>query len=248
MFDDDFLVLINSWWEPLGFVLPHPPRRALACRDRQPRSRRPRRVDPTPRRRSSHRRPPLDRRAPQHGRRRWQPRLIDSSGKGSGVGSWPGRSWARALHDQEGEVSVPPPSSTPSPLSATTVARIVRYTCSSSRIRGSNGSTIDLPAGREYLGGPSAAGAAPDRVPRDRQHRAIALPRTGCRQVCLRMAHPRRHPGRMARGLLPSRTVDVVRPWAGGLQVTVGAACTHESGAWSGPCHDEPERTAGVIR
>src|SRR4051794_34366784 len=22
MFDDDFLVLINSWWEPLGFVLP----------------------------------------------------------------------------------------------------------------------------------------------------------------------------------------------------------------------------------
>jgi hypothetical protein len=22
MLDDDFLVLVNSWWEPLGFVLP----------------------------------------------------------------------------------------------------------------------------------------------------------------------------------------------------------------------------------
>jgi len=25
--DDDFLVLVNSWWEPLNFTLPHPARR-----------------------------------------------------------------------------------------------------------------------------------------------------------------------------------------------------------------------------
>jgi hypothetical protein len=48
--DDDFLVLVNSWWEPLGFVLsPHPPRRAVAGRDRQLRPRRPRRGSHTQR-------------------------------------------------------------------------------------------------------------------------------------------------------------------------------------------------------
>ena len=35
MLDDDFLVMVNAWWEPLGFTLPaHPARRAMAGRDR----------------------------------------------------------------------------------------------------------------------------------------------------------------------------------------------------------------------
>ena len=28
MVDDDFLVLVNAWWEPLGFALPADPARA----------------------------------------------------------------------------------------------------------------------------------------------------------------------------------------------------------------------------
>jgi len=42
--DDDFLVLVNSWWESLGFALPeNAPGRAVAGRDRQLRPGRPRR-------------------------------------------------------------------------------------------------------------------------------------------------------------------------------------------------------------
>ena len=44
LLDDDFLVLVNSWWEPLDFVAAQDPaRRAVARRDRQLRPRRPRR-------------------------------------------------------------------------------------------------------------------------------------------------------------------------------------------------------------
>jgi isoamylase len=35
--DEDFLVPVNSWCEPLNFTLPHPPRRRMARRNRQPR-------------------------------------------------------------------------------------------------------------------------------------------------------------------------------------------------------------------
>lgn len=47
LIDDDFLILVNSWWEPLGLVLPETRRAAVACRDRQLRPR-------CPRRRQSH--------------------------------------------------------------------------------------------------------------------------------------------------------------------------------------------------
>ena len=49
MLDDDFLVLVNSWWEPLDFVLPPTrPGAAVAGRDRQLRPRRPRESGRTP--------------------------------------------------------------------------------------------------------------------------------------------------------------------------------------------------------
>ena len=54
--------------------------------------------------------------------------------------------------------------------SAITVAGIVGYACSSSRIRGSTASTIDPAALRSYLGGPSRAQRRLHRVPRDPQH------------------------------------------------------------------------------
>jgi hypothetical protein len=50
LLDNDFLVLINSWWELLSSVLsPTRPRRGMACRNRQLRSRRPRWGGQTPR-------------------------------------------------------------------------------------------------------------------------------------------------------------------------------------------------------
>ena len=56
LLDDDFMVLVNSWWEPLGFTIPAP----------QP-----------PRRRSGNRRPPLGHRAPLPAGSRRQPRVTD---------------------------------------------------------------------------------------------------------------------------------------------------------------------------
>ena len=35
MLDDDFLLLVNAWWEPIDFTIPaHPPRPDVAPRDR----------------------------------------------------------------------------------------------------------------------------------------------------------------------------------------------------------------------
>ena len=40
LLDDDFLILVNAWWEPLGFILPrHPAGRGMAHRNRQLRPR-----------------------------------------------------------------------------------------------------------------------------------------------------------------------------------------------------------------
>ena len=58
--DDDFLVLVNAWWEPLDFILPaHLRRPDLARRDRHLRPRRPRPPRQAHRGRPRHRRPAL---------------------------------------------------------------------------------------------------------------------------------------------------------------------------------------------
>ncbi len=74
MVDDDFLVLVNAWWQPLGFTVPATRRDGLADRDRHLRPRHTRRL--APRGRPAHRLPPLDHRAPRPPARRWQPRVI----------------------------------------------------------------------------------------------------------------------------------------------------------------------------
>ena len=69
LLDDDFLVLVNAWWQPLGFTLPATRRRGVADRDRHLRPGQSGRRVPA-RRRPADRQPPLDRRAPQPAARR----------------------------------------------------------------------------------------------------------------------------------------------------------------------------------
>ena len=65
LLDDDFLVLVNAWWQPLDFTIPET-RRGTTWHTTidtfDPAHRHPRR-GPAPRRRPAHRRSPLDRRA-----------------------------------------------------------------------------------------------------------------------------------------------------------------------------------------
>ena len=50
LLDDDFLVLVNAWWQPLGFTIPATrDRDDLADRDRHLRPRQARRRGPAPR-------------------------------------------------------------------------------------------------------------------------------------------------------------------------------------------------------
>ena len=78
LLDDDFLVMVNAWWQPLGLHHPrHPRRDDLADHDRHLRPRQTHRRGATPRRRPADRQPPLDRRAPRPAARRRQPRVTD---------------------------------------------------------------------------------------------------------------------------------------------------------------------------
>ena len=76
--DDDFLVLVNAWWEPLDFTVP-PTRAGLTWQTEidtyDPATTRHR--GPTPRRRPNDRQPPLDHRTLRPPSRRRPARMTD---------------------------------------------------------------------------------------------------------------------------------------------------------------------------